>query len=149
MEDPTRLVLLDAPLSPGGIPLQRQLLQRLKTAILEGRLAPGTRLPASRSLAEALSISRNTVSIAYEHLAAEGYVLADRQGTRVAPLTRQRKAQPEPALQEPARVARRLTRLVRTPRGTGAYLALRPGQPALSRWCCACAGPSSRSPSSW
>ncbi|MFU2071568.1 GntR family transcriptional regulator, partial [Bordetella hinzii] len=119
MEDPTRLVLLDAPLSPGGIPLQRQLLQRLKTAILEGRLAPGTRLPASRSLAEALSISRNTVSIAYEHLAAEGYVLADRQGTRVAPLTRQRKAQPEPALQEPARVARRLTRLVRTPRGTG------------------------------
>ena len=134
MEDPTRLVLLDAPLSPDGIPLQRQLLQRLKTAILEGRLAPGTRLPASRSLAEALSISRNTVSIAYEHLAAEGYVLADRQGTRVAPLTRQRKPQAEPALQEPARVARRLARLVRTPRGTGAYLALRPGQPALSHF---------------
>lgn len=131
--DLTRLVLLDAPLTQDTIPLQRQLQQRLKTAILEGRLAPGTRLPASRSLAESLSISRNTVTIAYEHLAAEGYVLADRQGTRVATLTR-RPSPPAKPLSTPARVAKRLSRLHTTPRGSGGWLALRPGQPALSHF---------------
>ncbi|SAI40197.1 GntR family transcriptional regulator [Bordetella ansorpii] len=80
--------LLDAPLRPAsaGGPLQRQLLHRLKPSILDGCLPPGARLPASRELAAQLGISRNTVLIVYEHLAAEGYVLADRQGTRVAQL---------------------------------------------------------------
>nr|WP_186332232.1 PLP-dependent aminotransferase family protein [Bordetella genomosp. 13] len=80
--------LLDAPLQPAAAagPLQRQVLQRLKLAIMDGRLPPGARLPASRELAAQLGISRNTVLIAYEHLAAEGYVQADRQGTRVAQL---------------------------------------------------------------
>jgi GntR family transcriptional regulator/MocR family aminotransferase len=59
--------------------MQRQLHERLKRAILDGRLAPGSRLPGSRALAEALAISRNTVTAAYEHLAAEGYVQPDRQ----------------------------------------------------------------------
>ncbi|MDQ8034860.1 MAG: winged helix-turn-helix domain-containing protein, partial [Bordetella sp.] len=77
----------------GAPPLQRQLQHRLRQAILTGRLAPGTRLPASRALAESLGISRNTVTIAYDHLAAEGYVLADRQGTRVAPLARRIQAE--------------------------------------------------------
>ncbi|RIQ18200.1 PLP-dependent aminotransferase family protein [Bordetella avium] len=135
MEDAlTHLVLLDAPLSARAMPLQRQLQQRLKSAILEGRLAPGTRLPASRTLAESLSISRNTVSIAYEHLAAEGYLLADRQGTRVAALSRQRPSAERRDTQEKPQLARRLDSLLRTPRSTAAYLALRPGQPALSHF---------------
>ena len=79
--------LIDAPFSRAAGPLQRQLHDRLKRSILAGHLAPATRLPGSRVLAEALSISRNTVSAVYELLAAEGYVQSDRQGTRVAALT--------------------------------------------------------------
>jgi GntR family transcriptional regulator/MocR family aminotransferase len=55
-------------------PLYRQLYESLRTAILEGRLAPGTRLPATRELAAELSVSRNTVMSAFEQLLAEGYV---------------------------------------------------------------------------
>ncbi|WYX24761.1 PLP-dependent aminotransferase family protein [Achromobacter xylosoxidans] len=81
--------LLSSPLArgPGALPRQRQLIQRLKQAILAGQLPAGGKLPASRVLADELRISRNTVLIAYEQLTAEGYVIADRQGTRVAPLS--------------------------------------------------------------
>lgn len=75
-----------APPLPEAMPRQRVLYLRLRNAILSGRLAPGTPLPASRSLAASLKIARNTVLFAYEQLVAEGCLLADRQGTRVAPL---------------------------------------------------------------
>ena len=55
-------------------PLFRQLYARLKEAILHGRLAPGTRLPATRELARQLQVSRQTVLAAYEQLTAEGYL---------------------------------------------------------------------------
>ena len=42
--------------------------------VLDGRLASGTRLPASRDLAAALSISRNSVVRAYDQLYAEGFI---------------------------------------------------------------------------
>ncbi len=42
--------------------------------MLDGRLASGTRLPASRDLAAALSISRNSVVRAYDQLYAEGFI---------------------------------------------------------------------------
>lgn len=57
----------DAPLS-----LQRQLRQKLVDAIHRGVLRPGQRLPSSRQLAQRLGISRNTVSLAYDALLAEG-----------------------------------------------------------------------------
>ncbi|MBI3707042.1 MAG: PLP-dependent aminotransferase family protein [Proteobacteria bacterium] len=41
-----------------------------------GQLGPGTRLPSTRTLAADLNVSRNTVSLAYEQLVAEGYVVA-------------------------------------------------------------------------
>jgi GntR family transcriptional regulator/MocR family aminotransferase len=75
-----------APPVPESMPRQRLLYLRLRDAILSGHLAPGTPLPASRSLAASLKIARNTVLFAYEQLVAEGCLLADRQGTRVAPL---------------------------------------------------------------
>lgn len=75
-----------APPVPKTMPRQRVLYHRLRDAILSGRLTPGTPLPASRSLAASLKIARNTVLFAYEQLVAEGCLLADRQGTRVAPL---------------------------------------------------------------
>eukprot|EP01133_Synstelium_polycarpum_P007818 gene7819-9175_t len=46
--------------------------------------APGTRLAATRVLAAELGLARNTVLYAYEQLASEGFVLADRRGTVVA-----------------------------------------------------------------
>jgi GntR family transcriptional regulator/MocR family aminotransferase len=137
---PTRLpqALLEAPLDKdsGATPMQRQLHHRIKEAILDGRLAPGSRLPGSRALAEALSISRNTVTAAYDLLAAEGYVAPDRQGTRVATLSRpapphrhlQRGTSPAPA------VALRLNRIPASPPRTDASATLRPGVPALSHF---------------
>ncbi|MDJ0981546.1 MAG: GntR family transcriptional regulator, partial [Kiloniellales bacterium] len=56
------------------LPLQRQLYDQLREAVLAGRLAPGTRLPASRGLARELGCSRNTVLGAIEQLVAEGYL---------------------------------------------------------------------------
>ncbi len=131
--------LFDAPLDKdsAAAPLQRQLHHRLKTAILDNRLAPGSRLPASRGLAEALAISRNTVTAAYEHLAAEGYVQQDRQGTRVAALSNaSRPARPR-VVREPAATpttARRLSQIRPTAPHTATGNALRPGIPALSHF---------------
>jgi GntR family transcriptional regulator/MocR family aminotransferase len=61
-----------------------QLRERLRDAIVIGRLPRGVRLPASRNLARQLGVSRNTVLFAYEELAADE-LLAGRvgSGTRV------------------------------------------------------------------
>lgn len=65
----------DITLDPASsIPLYRQIYDRLRTAILSGQLEPGQRLPATRTLASQLGISRNTVNIAYEQLLMEGYI---------------------------------------------------------------------------
>lgn len=55
-------------------PLHRQIYEQLRETILAGRLAPGTRLPATRALARDLDVSRNTVSAAFDQLLAEGYL---------------------------------------------------------------------------
>lgn len=68
---------------PGG--LRTALLRALRDAVRSGRLAPGTRLPSSRSLAADLGIARNTVADAYAELVAEGWLSARQgSGTRVA-----------------------------------------------------------------
>ena len=68
-------------------PLHRQLYDSLRSHILDGRLPPKTRLPATRELAGDLGVSRNTVIAAYDALLAEGYLdsIAG-SGTRVAAL---------------------------------------------------------------
>lgn len=58
----------------GEGPLNQRLVRALKDAMLGGRLARDARLPASRDLARALSVSRNTVVDAYEQLVAEGFL---------------------------------------------------------------------------
>ena len=67
-----------------GWPRQRLLHECLRAAIRDGTLAAGTRLAATRALAQELGVARNTVLYAYEQLACEGYVLPDRRGTVVA-----------------------------------------------------------------
>ena len=54
--------------------LSRQLYQGLRQRILDGGLSSGTRLPATRDLASALAISRNSVMRAYDQLYAEGFI---------------------------------------------------------------------------
>ncbi|WP_211474310.1 PLP-dependent aminotransferase family protein [Collimonas humicola] len=128
--------LLEAPLDKDrdAAPMQRQLYRRIKEAILDGGLMAGSRLPGSRALAEALSISRNTVTAAYDLLAAEGYVQPDRQGTRVAALPRPpRSLSPRKAPDAPPAplIAQRLTRIQPSAPRSDACAILRPGTPAL------------------
>jgi GntR family transcriptional regulator / MocR family aminotransferase len=55
-------------------PLTSQLVEQLRDAIRQARIAGGTRLPSSRQLSEQLSVSRNTVVRAYDVLILDGYV---------------------------------------------------------------------------
>ncbi|MFD7702523.1 PLP-dependent aminotransferase family protein [Streptomyces caelestis] len=76
---------IDLHLEPTGPGLRRGLTDALREAVRTGRLAPGARLPSSRSLAADLGIARNTVADAYADLVAEGWLTARQgSGTRVA-----------------------------------------------------------------
>ncbi|MEO6352535.1 MAG: PLP-dependent aminotransferase family protein [Burkholderiaceae bacterium] len=57
-----------------GQPVNRQIYQLLRAAILSHQLPAGLQLPSSRELARELAMSRNTVTHAYEQLIAEGYL---------------------------------------------------------------------------
>ena len=59
--------------------LSVQIYRQLLSAILDGRLRPGERLPPTRELAQRLGVSRNTVAVAYEQLTADD-VLVGRVG---------------------------------------------------------------------
>lgn len=63
------------PLSKGGESLHRQIYRQLRSAILTGKLAAGTRMPSTRDLAEQLRVSRSVVLEAYDQLLAEGFVV--------------------------------------------------------------------------
>ena len=57
-----------------GSPVNRQIYQVIREAILSHMLPVGLQLPSSRDLARELGMSRNTVTYAYEQLIAEGYL---------------------------------------------------------------------------
>ena len=71
---------VDFPLRRDSVPLRRPLWRHLETAIAWqidiGRLPVGARVPSTRSLAQELKVSRNTVALAYEALVADGYLAA-------------------------------------------------------------------------
>ncbi|MTJ82262.1 MAG: PLP-dependent aminotransferase family protein [Telmatospirillum sp.] len=124
------------PLVPGGdVPLQRQLYLALRAAILDGRLGAGTSLPSSRTLARQLSVSRNTVIAAFEHLAAEGFVDGHRgSGTRISarspgPLAPERRGGAEKGARGVSRRARGLAGWPGPARGDGNNRPLAPGMP--------------------
>ncbi|MEV6618915.1 PLP-dependent aminotransferase family protein [Streptomyces sp. NPDC051051] len=114
MDDFWSGVGVDLHLETDGSEGRRAGLERaLRDAVRSGRLAPGTRLPATRRLATEVGISRNTVKAAYDQLVAEGYLTARQgSGTRVAALF-------SAAAEPPAAAAR-----AREPR-----FDLRPGSP--------------------
>ena len=88
-----------------ALPKFRQVQDQLRMAILRGHLRAGTRLPASRILADELGLSRHTVVRVLENLKAEGYLEARQgDGTYVSA-----------ALPRPASKPRRTTMLDETP----------------------------------
>src|SRR3954453_24208014 len=60
-------------------PRYAALAQRVRTLVADGRVPLGTRLPAERDLAAALTLSRATVTAAYARLREDGWATA-RQG---------------------------------------------------------------------
>jgi len=72
-----------------ALSIHQQLYDRIRAAIAGGQLAPGERLPATRSLAAQLDVARGTVDAAYARLMGEGYLVARGQaGTIVSPALR-------------------------------------------------------------
>jgi len=98
-------------LSPAAAPvrgLTDWLAEAIRTAIIDGRLASGAPLPATRLLADDLGVSRGVIVEAYQRLADEGLVSARRgAGTRVLGVSRPEPgAQPEPGARPAATQAR-------------------------------------------
>ena len=117
-----------------GWPRQRMLHECLRAAIRSGTLAAGTRLAASRALAEELGLARNTVLYAYEQLASEGFVTTDRRGTVVATIAADRKPSPSPQVSTQARLAQRARGLRALPGPAEMMGAFVPGVPALDHF---------------
>ena len=63
----------------GGLPIYLQVKRKIEALIASGQWDKGRRLPTERSLAAELNVSRNTVSLAYRQLEAEG-LITSRQG---------------------------------------------------------------------
>ena len=65
--------------------LQAQIREMLVSAMLSGQMAPGSPIPSTRIMAKRLKVSRNTVMLAYQALASDGYLQArERSGFYVS-----------------------------------------------------------------
>jgi GntR family transcriptional regulator/MocR family aminotransferase len=93
----------------GRGPQYAQLTRAMKYAILDGRIAAGSRLPPTRELARELELSRTTVLSAYEQLRAEGFIDARvGSGSYVSTLKNAPAlSSPEEVIEPPSRYARR------------------------------------------
>lgn len=69
------LPVFHRPATDPVVTLHSQIHERIRGTILSGGLAPGTRLPSSRTLAGDLGVSRNTVEVAFTQLEAEGFLI--------------------------------------------------------------------------
>jgi GntR family transcriptional regulator/MocR family aminotransferase len=111
---------------PGEGSLSRQLYAAMRSAILEGRLGAGDRMPASRVLAADLGVSRNTALAAVDQLVSEGYLETRRgSGCYVARDLPDARPTPIPPRSAPTatpdlRLSRRGRGLAATPRSAGA-----------------------------
>jgi GntR family transcriptional regulator / MocR family aminotransferase len=78
MEQPiNKAKIMRIPLNRNStIPLYRQIESYIRTAIIEGKLPPDTRLPATRKLARDLGINRITVENAYAELSVDGLIVS-------------------------------------------------------------------------
>lgn len=66
--------------------LQKQIVEQIVAAIAGGHIPLDTPLPSSRSLADQLEVARNTVTLAYNRLRDDGYLISkERSGYFVNP----------------------------------------------------------------
>lgn len=67
--------MLSVPIdTESAVPMYEQIYSYIKNEIKDDRLSKGSKLPSARSLAAHLTISRNTVDMAYSQLVSEGYI---------------------------------------------------------------------------
>jgi len=130
---------LSLPAPPARGNLYRWLYAELRGAILDGRLRPGSRLPATRDLASAYRLSRSTIVTAFEQLKSEGYVEGrSGSGTYVSEVLPEhlldvRGPKPEKRLPHRRIALSAYARRLQPFRGTAVrpMRAFRPNQPAL------------------
>lgn len=98
-----------------GVPVNRQIVDQLRTLLVDGTLVAGTVLPSVRRLAVDLGVHFNTVADAYRTLAEEGWLeISHGRGVRVVPRTA------SPASEDTYRVfEQRLRQLVAEGRAQG------------------------------
>jgi GntR family transcriptional regulator / MocR family aminotransferase len=71
--------------SESVLPKYLEIYRRFRTAIDQGQLRPGERVPSVRGLAQELKVARGTVETAYQLLISEGFLQSHGQaGTRIA-----------------------------------------------------------------
>lgn len=98
------------------MPAYRWLYASLRADILEGRLRPGARLPATRDLARQYGLSRGTVVNGFDQLKSEGYIEGSvGSGTYVS------KVLPEDLLQVASRDSARASVQRARPRRISSY----------------------------
>ena len=114
----------------GTVPLAAQISTQVRAAVAVGVLRTGDRLPSTRDLAVALSVSRTVVTTAYVQLFAEGW-LEGRHGSGTyvadvapAPAPQEAECASGPAIARPGDPAE--PRDLAAPRG---MIELRPGIP--------------------
>ncbi|HCR0224939.1 PLP-dependent aminotransferase family protein [Enterobacter kobei] len=114
----------------GDETLQRALYLALREAILSGKLQSGSQLSGSRTLAQQLAVSRNTVNAALDQLTLEGYLLRNRQGTKVAQFAHRARVRELPAPE--VVLAKRVTHLPAPVQRDTPVMAFTPGTPAIN-----------------
>ncbi|QEE31509.1 PLP-dependent aminotransferase family protein [Terriglobus albidus] len=87
--------------------MSSRICDSIKSQIASGIYLPGANLPASRALAEELGVSRSTVTVAFEQLAAEGYIETSqgkrpwvRHGLQTSPPARKPQSKIAPELSD-------------------------------------------------
>ncbi|MGV0852933.1 MocR-like transcription factor YczR [Mycolicibacterium phlei] len=80
-------------------PAYQGLADAIRLLIVDGRLPVGARLPSERALADALRVSRTTVTAAYTQLRDDGYLHARRgaRSTTALPVAPAARVEPAPA----------------------------------------------------
>lgn len=116
-----------------GVALHAQLAEQFRRAILDGRLAAGDRLPATRQMAAEVGVSRNVVLACYDELFAQGYVEGRHgSGTYVAHDLPAASARTLPAPSGTPRWLRDLPELISTDADPTARIDFRLGRPSTS-----------------
>jgi len=101
--------------SSSPVPVYRQVVDNLRSLLVEGALQPGDSLPTVRELGLELGVHFNTIAEAYRLLAAEGWLdLRRRRGAIVI-----ERAMPEQQPEAAAQLSRSFRQLIAQARTEG------------------------------